>query len=255
MASVQTIVSTIPQPQGGFLNIDTFEQDYIEDFQRLSIRENLHPAVVGLIVDYMTRFMLGKTPEEAFSISLKGAKLVNELDFAKKLCRNIKGLDDRSLQCAEVLVSYDVYYRKENVSPGREKQEPTIDDTTCENIRIMVNRCLTFFNTYGLPLDIKHDFEGAYTDVITQGESDYLTQDTLWDLKVSKYKPGYRYTLQLLFYYVLGLHSKYKDYYESLKCIGLYNPRLNTLYRIETSKITEKQIKTVEKMIGYKQGR
>ena len=252
MASVSTIVQTIKQPKDGFLNPKLFEFDYIEDYQVLSKIENLQPAIIGLIVDYMTRFMLGKTAEEAFSISIKGAALVGEKDLALKLCKNIHGLDNRSLGIAEVLVSYDIYYRKENVSPGRQETEPTIDDVTCENIRIMVDRCIKFFKAYGMPLNIRHDFEGAYTDVVTKGESDYLTKDVLWDLKVSRYDPGYTYTLQLLFYYVMGLHSKFKQYYQSIKYIGLYNPRLNTVYRYPTDQISEKLIKIVERLIGYK---
>ena len=36
----------------------------------LSTEENIHPSLVGLVVDYLTRFMLGKTASEAFEISL-----------------------------------------------------------------------------------------------------------------------------------------------------------------------------------------
>ena len=48
-------------------------------------------------------------------------------------------------------------------------------------------------------------FEGGYTNIVSSGDGDYLTEDTLWDFKVSKEEPKSKYTLQLLMYYIMGV--------------------------------------------------
>ena len=50
----------------------------------------------------------------------------------------------------------------------------------------MVLRSLAFIENYGPIIKDGFTFEGAYTDVVTIGDGDYLTADTLWDFKVSK---------------------------------------------------------------------
>ena len=58
-------------------------------------------------------------------------------------------------------------------------------------------------------------FDGGYTDRVTSGDGDLLTADGLWDLKVSRWPPNPTYTLQLLVYWRLGLHSTHPEY---LRC-------------------------------------
>ena len=39
-------------------------------------------------------------------------------------------------------------------------------------------------------------FEGGYTKIIANGDADYLTADTLWDVKVSKKYINKNHTLR-----------------------------------------------------------
>lgn len=95
------------------------------------------------------------------------------------------------------------------------------------------------------------DFEGGYTDRITSGSGDFLTEDTLWDFKVSGYPPNPRYTLQLLIYWRMGLHSVHPEY-QSIRRLGFFNPRRNEVWLLDVDRITPELIDwTDRELIGY----
>ena len=64
------------------------------------------------------------------------------------------------------------------------------DQATIANIRIMVERSLSFFKAFGPVTADGFTMEGAYTATITTGDGDFLTKDTLWDFKVTTSKPN-----------------------------------------------------------------
>lgn len=72
--------------------------------------ENVHASLMGLAVDYLTRFMTGAPAEDAFCISLRGAKRISEEKRAKKLLSSIKELDDTSITNAIKLSGSDVAF-------------------------------------------------------------------------------------------------------------------------------------------------
>lgn len=94
-------------------------------------------------------------------------------------------------------------------------------------------------------------FEGGYTGYVATGDGDFLTDDTLWDFKVSKRKLQNKHTLQLLMYWRMGIHSIHPEY-KNVKYLGVYNPRMNVVYRLDVNLISEEVISEVEsKVIGY----
>ena len=86
----------------------------------------------------------------------------------------------------------------------------------------------------------------GYTKIVSTGDADYLTNDTLWDIKVLKSSIQSKHTLQLLMYYIMGKHSEKSEFNDITK-IGIYNPRLNEAYILKVSEIPEEIIKMVEK--------
>jgi len=59
------------------------------------------------------------------------------------------------------------------------------------------------------------------------------------------------YTLQLLVYYIMGMHSIHKEF-KSIKNLGIYNPRMNKVYTIDIGTISKLVIVEVSKeVIGY----
>lgn len=199
--------------------------------------------------------MNGAPLEDAFKVSLQRAKNISEYELAKAFLKHVTGLDDESIRCAHKLVEFDVYYGVQMSSFYRNMQKensPVLTDETIENIRTIVLRSLAFIENYGSVTKDGFTFEGAYTDVITIGDGDYLTADTLWDFKVSKKEPNKDQTLQILIYYIMGKHSNYLEF-NNIQNLGIFNPRLNKAYSLSVSDISDEIITEVsEKVIGYK---
>lgn len=256
MSSVTKRITEIKQPRGGYIKPSQFEIFKIEDGKSLNNHENIHGTIVGLAVDYLTRFMMGADILDAFKISCLGAKIAEEyfsqpsIDTAIDLLSNINGLDDKSIVSVCKLVTYDVWYRNTSRAPlAKGVNETNPDIETIENIRLMVERSIYFFNEYGPITKDGFTFEpNGYTNTVDAGDGDFLTADTLWDFKVSKNKLTSKHTLQLLMYWIMGQHSG-QDIYKEIKRLGVFNPRLNTIYTLDISKIPLETIKEVEKDI------
>lgn len=263
MYSVTKRISMIKQPYGGYLNKKQFDIIAIDDGIILNETENIHGSLVGLAVDYLTRFMMGTSVEEAFKISLQGAMCLDlflnsvtgkkgiALKNAQKLLKGIKGLDDESISNACKLVGYDVCFRA-GIIGYRPVEEINPDFNTIRNIVVMVQRSLVFWERYGPIIKDGFTFEGGYTDIISSGDGDYLTKDTLWDFKVSKDEPKSKYTLQLLVYYLMGCHSIHPEF-DKIEKLGIFNPRKNKVYLAKISMISPEVMEKVSReVIGYK---
>lgn len=254
LKSVTQRISEVKQPKGGYINPKAFTVHMRNDGISLNPEENIKPILIGIVVDYLTRFIAGAAIEEAFQISLLGAKEIGEFENAVGYLKNIRGLDDLSIICACRLSGYDVCYR---AGPWGYKavQGITPDTNTIFNIRTMVNRSTLFLKEYG-PLIKDHvTFEGGYTELVSFGDGDFLTEDTLWEFKVSKNAPISRYTLQLLIYYIMGCHSVHPEF-KNVHKLGIFNPRLNTVYTLDVSSINPEIISEVSTVvIGYSEDR
>lgn len=250
MYSVTQRIKKIKQPWGGYIKRTDFYAIELNDGIELNENENVHPCLIGLVVDYMTRFAMNTSLDEAFKISLLGAERIHESDNANKLISQIKGLDDESLICACKLVGYDVCFRadRKHYKPVTEIKP---DKKTIENIYLMIQRSVSFWQQYGPIIKDGFTFEGGYTSIVSTGDGDYLTNDTLWDFKVSKEEPKSKYTLQLLMYYIMGIHSVHEEF-DSIKKLGIYNPRKNKVYLLNISDIPQNVIdKVSHNVIGY----
>lgn len=255
MVSVTQRIKEIKQPYGGYLPVKNFNHTQLSNEKELNTKESIHASLIGIVVDYLTRFMIGDSVEEAFKISLIGASHLNnkELKKAKVLLNNIQDLDDVSIKNACKLVGYDSVFRS-----GRHTYKPVetfvVDEATIENIYIMVKRSLKFIETYG-PVELSGFTIGpdSRTKLITSGDGDFLTKNTLWDFKVTKNRPTKNHTLQLLIYYLMGNRSSHiKEYFTDLKYIGIFNPRLQSVYEFAISDISPDIIEIVKReVIGY----
>lgn len=250
MYSVTRRITKIKQPWGGYIKRTDFEVVEINDSIELNAEENIHAPLVGLAVDYMTRFMMGALPEDAFKISLIGAGIIKDEKNAQSILSQVKGLDDKSIICACKLSGYDVCYRADKMS-YKPVSEINPNKETIDNISVMVKRSMAFWEKYGPIVKDGFTFEGGYTEIVSEGDGDYLTQDTLWDFKVSKEEPKSKYTLQLLMYYIMGLHSEHNEF-KSIENLGIYNPRKNKVYLLKISDIPQNVIDEVSHdVIGY----
>lgn len=237
------------QPRGGYIPPKTFNKRCFDDGIELALNENVYSSLIGIIVDYLTRFCQGD--DKAFASSIYGALVVKELEYASELQSEIHGLDEESIFNACRLCGYESVARA-----GKHTYVPvqTINpnDATIQNIKTMVTRSLHFFEEYGPVSQERIIFEGGYTDIITNGDADYLTPHALWEMKVSKNGPTTEHTLQLLIYYLMGCRSKLKNHFVGLSELGVFNPRLNTMYTLDIDSINSETIEVVSKhVIGY----
>lgn len=96
--SVTQRIKQVKQPRGGYINPRTMNVVELGGgIDELNPEENVHASLVGLAVDYLTRFMSGSSVEESFKISMMGAEVIKEEKTARKLMTGIKGLDEKSI--------------------------------------------------------------------------------------------------------------------------------------------------------------
>lgn len=250
MASVTQRIKQIKQPFGGYIKPREFCQTQLEDGIELKENENIHASLIGAAVDYLTRFMV-KTPiEEAFKTTLIGAALIKKKEMAIFLASNIQALDAESITSACKLAGFDVVYRG-NPRLYKPVEEINPDQNTIFNVKTLVNRNLAFLEKYGPIIKQGFSFEGGYTNLITAGDGDFLTEDTLWDFKTSKTGPTNKHTLQLLIYYLMGKRSVHKEF-DTIENLGMFNPRLNKVYKLPVGNIAiEIQEEVKRDVIGY----
>ncbi len=257
MATVTGRIGEIKQPRGGYLKPSSFSEIRFDDGQNLS-EENIGANTIGMAVEYLTRFMMGESVENAFAVSIEGYCVWSTSPLKKNsrkmkpflmenLLPEIQGLDDKSILAACRAVTYDVWCRNPGEAiwaNGADKMNP--DAATINNIRVMVNRSMEFWKHYGPIVKTGFQFEpSGYSQTVTDGEGDFLTHDTMWDFKVSKSKPKTIHTLQLLMYWIMGQHSGQEEY-RSISKLGFFNPRLNSAFILDVASIPKETIKAVE---------
>ncbi len=281
----------VGQPRGGLLPPKLFSLELRGDDLGVvdHKQENLHASVVGTMVDVLTRLAHVRPPADevahaealidVFGVSLAGAMRISELteytsaqSDARDALRHLNFIelsdgtvqfviDDTAVMIACQLVSYDVALRAGVglYDPANSRLLP--DLTTTTHVLQMVERARSFFETHG-PITrdgfVFADRDkwdtgdlGGYTDLVTSGDGDFLTTDTLWDFKVSASKPTKDHTLQVLMYFLMGKQSGLPEF-ESLTHIGLFNPRRGEVYRMAVANISAVVIETVRRdVIGY----
>jgi hypothetical protein len=251
---VSNVAVAIEQPVGGFLNPNAMHLSSLETEEELYPREleNITGGEVGTTVDYLTRFLISDNLEDSFHISLKGAKLANMESIAEDLLNRIKGIDKESVEAAVRLVAFDVFVRNPiQILFGGWNPPGEISEESVHNIQVMVTRCLLLFKEYGPVKDYNLVFPGAYTKNVDSGDADYMTSDTIWDIKTTTRSLRITDTFQVLLYYLLSQHSN-DDKYKSIMNIGIYNPRLNKKYIIGINEIDSRITGYINKyIIGY----
>lgn len=275
MSSVTVRIGEIKQPRGGYIKPSSFEVIALDDGIIVNPDENVHGTIIGMAVDYLTRFAMGENAADAFAVSVKGAFIAEECEVhgslatAEKLVKGIRGLDDESIINACKLVTFDAWRRNPlGALMAKSYNDTNPDKVTIQNIHTFVNRSITFWEKYGPivrdgftfePVDAdKEEYErmrethtgsfGGYTATVDSGDGDYLTKDTLWDFKVTKSKPAAKHTLQLLMYWIMGQHSG-QEIYKGITKLGIFNPRLNIIYLLDISKVSGDIIKEVEENV------
>lgn len=243
--TVTQFCKSIDQPIGGFLSINDFAFKRYTDDYVLNEHENLEPNIIGIVVDHLTRYIIGEK-ESAFITSYMGACTLGEIDNYLMLLSCLDELNVLSIMCACELVAYDIAY-KTNYKTIVDPKTLRPDDKTIQNIKIMVKRNVRFLKgkgpyKFGYSINFQNDIK------FIKGEIDCITKNTLLDFKVSKYLPNADHTLQLMMYYKLGILNG--DDFSNVKKIALFNPRLNCSHTLNIKQISQDVLVNIEKLIN-----
>lgn len=251
MVSVTGFIKNIKQPRGGYLPISQFSQKKLSNIEEeISIKdENIHPSIVGMAVDYLTRYRQGADSIDAFNISILGALQTKESGFALNLLNEIvNGNDEQSIEAACKIVGFDMQYRVGYMT--KSVKDINADEKTIENISKMLVNSEEYLDSLGGAYLSGFSFYGAYEKCeISIGDADFLTEKSLVDFKVSVKKPSSSDTLQIIIYYILGLRSYLKEEFEKIEYLRFFNPRLNTEWSINIEEIDKNVIRLIEKII------
>lgn len=250
MSSVTTRIKNTKQPYGGYVPMNLFTHLKLTDEHLLNAKENVHPSIIGVVIDYLFRYYTSNDVTDSFKNAILGAWNVGEINQAIDLIADIGELNERTIVASCKLAGYDVAYRAgPEFFNGIHSIEP--DKDTIENIRIMMERCLAFAAKFGPITADGFTFDGAYTNEITVGEGDFLTETVLWDLKTSRNKPTSKDSLQLLIYYLMGQKSTV-DVFDGINELALFNPRRHEIYYIDVKDLSEDvKYKVMHDVIGY----
>lgn len=228
-------IEQIDQPEGGYIPPETLEPVPVDDDDDgyaavLNPEENVSPDLINTAVDHMIRFGFGLRAEYAFAKSLSGSPSIPLINAAWRLIPDIKYRnDDNSIINALKLSAFDDPHVDEDNQLVVEEINP--DKATIENVEIMVDRSVRFF------------------DVCVPNLSDtgFVTFDTLWDLSTSEVQPTKEDTLQLLIDWREGLCGTHAGWFRNIRYLGIYNPRLNEAYRIKVDDISQDAIDAVDR--------
>ncbi|MBR0150242.1 MAG: hypothetical protein IJP89_02640 [Synergistaceae bacterium] len=256
MYSVTDRIKQVKRPSR-LIRVSDFTRIQYHDGKELAPNESIDGSLMGRVVDYMTRAAVSGDVRRAFHYCLEGAKYADviksrngvkphNLKAAELLLNQIRGGDDRSQLCVARLAAYDLWYRNPQAAMRYDIQDVYADTPTIWNIRRMVWRSMNFLKVCGGAIRFDFTFEPhGYTDTISSGDGDFLTADTLWDMKVLRSKPTTLNALQVLTYYVMGQHSG-QEIYKGITKIGIYNPRQNVAYILDVQKVKPEVIYAVE---------
>lgn len=283
--------SEVGQPRGGLIHPSMLTRAVIDDEHGvLDYRiENLHASVIGIAVDYLSRLTRVRTVRDEFSdsvrqvfrVSLRGAERVDAVypgfgvaaaaqeavasirSFETERGRVMAVIDEGTVRAACQLAGYDVGGRNDPRlwSPEHGAAGIVPNEMTITHVASMLARTQAFFAEYGPvtkdgfvfadPVRYLLGEPGGYTDLVDSGDGDFLTTDTLWDMKVSVNNPTKDQTLQLLMYFLMGKESGLPEF-ARLTHVGLFNPRLGTVHRLAVADVPAETIQTIRRdVIGY----
>ena len=251
MSGIIESASAVAQPQGGLLSLRFFDPVPISlNDGRVLSRENLPGDVVDGAVkilsclDAMVRdtgfsvdekVLLDRVEETVFEVLHKDIPDAPYAEaYSKGVMPRVSGFDHAAADCACKL-AYCLEKRNGGYSnPSRIRA----DDRTCSNVLTMVNRMGAFFDLMGPLRRICFRFAGGYGRAVDRGFGMFLTDECLWDVTTSNDPLPEKARLSLLIRYVLSRGSK-DPALNSVRNIGIMNPRLHCAYMMPASEIPE----------------
>lgn len=244
--------------------------------KQVFFEESVSSDVLGLAVDYLiaTHASECRGPRDAFRTAIKGARRLadGEVVFgmsAEEVAYLVGGMDpvavaenlvalvedeDEGVSAACRLTWFDDYARADAPLLVASKRMVDIraDDETQRGVREMVSNGLSMMGRFGrlrrFEVSLGGDPDARYIGVAS---ADFTTDFALWDLKCGRSAPGFSARIQVLVYYLMGVHQ-HQEGFDRIKYLGLVNPRRNEAWVCPIESIDEHAVKhALEDVIGY----
>ena len=107
-ATVTQRAKSVNQPYGGYIKRTDFVETALgAGEEELVDGSNINPSLVGIAVDYLTRYILTDDAFESFKTCILGAAIVKETEAAAFLLSILDGLDNKSIESAVKLAGFD----------------------------------------------------------------------------------------------------------------------------------------------------
>lgn len=247
------------------------ELDYEMDLHARD-SESVSPSVIGPAVEGLFKMAMGQNASVAFRASFLGAILLDNIGelgekpdefIVGRHASQAQGLMDQlgatlgkgkpyEAKHGIDLCTYDVVYRTGNPAYYRPYSRLTLE--TEENVYRMVDYAKEVFKDLhegDTVKEVAFDKE-SFGRYIAKGDGDFMTDQTLWDMKVWTKSFDKKVYIQLLCYYLLGMNGRTtRAHYENLEYIGVINPRLQESHRLRIADIPQADLDLVrEKVIG-----
>ncbi len=218
-------------------------------------------GTIGTAYDYVLRFKiefcnknkkverdewLAEYAYKRFAIKFTGDKLEALIFRYSRAKENYKKyisngrMSDTLLADGLFLAKLDLYYRIGLIAPDLFRENP-LDIKDLKNLYRTITKT-KFLATKRIILNPSF---GAGSDLVDGADADFIIDDTLIEIKVTKHlKLERSYLNQLIGYYTLGLIGDVngKNAKREIKYIGVYYPRYDVLWRVPISTLGKSKV-------------
>lgn len=211
------------QPPGGVLPLSYFSSYQLGGVTLTRRTESGPPGTISSAVEFIARWDLEGDPRADADLSVAALEAIRGVRRGEHTEAS-PGLVAAMLRGSEW--NDDEY--------DELKWEEGEGDETLAHIAEMRARVSRFFERFGRPVRTGTwavNSKRFHLD----GHIDFVTTDSIWDLKVSEKVPDRLDVLQLLLYWVAFREDPAND--DGIAYLGIYNPRLDRAWRIAVAEI------------------
>lgn len=232
--SVRGRAAQASQPRGGLLPLIFFDQSQLGGAALTRRTESGNPGTIGSAVELIARWDLAGDPRADVEPSVAALEAI----------RGVRRGEHTESAIGRMAAYQRTWEWNDDEGDELEWEEGDGDETLMHitEMRARVSRCFERFGRPVRPGTWAVHSERFHLD----GHIDFVTANTIWDLKVSDTAPGRSDVLQLLLYWVA-----FRDDPENgleISHLGIYNPRLDTVWRIAVTEIPMDVVGSVESL-------
>lgn len=232
-------IKQIKQPRGGYISSKFFsptEHEIVEPL--IEIENPRHSSDLATTIENLSYWLSG----------------INIFKIWRNIPLDCESLNNLSILIHSSNINTEVIKAAHNLSVLDLDYELT--DNEIMYVKVLTNRTIEFLCSID-PISFAKPFFSwetvnnrakNYHSITAEGEIDFMTEDTIWDIKIYKSNPlNSQNKLQIITYYLAGLHSDQSHIFKKIKYLGIYNPKSNISYKLTISSITNSIFEEIEK--------